>query len=490
MKRVSPALHLAHGPRVNRRVVLKGLGGAALALPFLDAFRARSARAQETIPSDTYAIFFRQANGCAQANSNGELGDEPERFFPRDLGALTDASMADRAVDELAAHKDKLLVLRNVNLEYFDYGDGHAWGVLQALTARGPVVAQAGGDSEADGESLDHRIGAELNADGRESLVLYAGADGGWLNGPCMSYRASNTRRTAIQDPFQAYQQIVGGAGGLDPVAQEKIRRRVQSVNDLVRAQLTRLQAHPRLSALDRQRLDLHLASVRDLEVQLGCRMDAAEEAALEGAVPGNVNTTNGNEVLAIARLHMDVAALAVGCGYTRAVSIQVGQGNDGATRYQNLATGELMENYHYISHRRLSHDSSGSIISDGDVLHHYVDRQFAQTFNHLVTKLRDAPGLDGGSLLDRGVSVWLNDNTAGPSHDVHNVPYILAGSCAGFFKQGEMIEVDGGSGDNTHSRLLNTIGSAVGLRNAAGDYLDDFGDPSLPKGVLDDIMS
>jgi hypothetical protein len=36
----------------------------------------------------------------------------------------------------------------------------------------------------------------------------------------------------------------------------------------------------------------------------------------------------------------------------------------------------------------------------------------------------------------------------------------------------------------------LNTIGSAVGLRNAAGDLLDDFGDPSLPRGVLPEIMT
>jgi hypothetical protein len=123
-------------------------------------------------------------------------------------------------------------------------------------------------------------------------------------------------------------------------------------------------------------------------------------------------------------------------------------------------------------------------------LLHHFVDRQFGQTFNHLLNKLSDFPGVDGGTMLDRGVSIWLNDNGQGPAHSLNNIPWILAGSCGGFFRQGEMVEVANGQTGNTHSRLLNTIGSAVGLRNANGDYLDNFGDPSLPQGIHSDLLA
>ncbi len=468
---------------VNRRLVLKGFGGATLALPFLEAFTPRKARAQG-IPADTYAIFFRQANGCQQAYDT-----EPERFFPRDFGALTDVSMADRALDELSAFRQKLLVLRNVNLQEFDFGDGHAWGAMQALTARPAYVPGVGGSSEAGGESIDHRIGVELNTDGRESLVLYAGQPGGWLNGSCISYRDANVRRSSINDPYTAYQTIVGGDTGLSAQAQERLRLRQLSVNDLVREQLQTLIARPELSSTDRQRLDLHLSSVRDLEVQLGCRMAADDEAALQGDAAG-FDSSDGDETLQTARLHMDVAALAVSCGHTRAVSIQVGCGNDGFTRYRNLATGELMENYHYLSHRQLSHGNDGAPIPDADLLHHYVDRQFAQTFRHLLERLDALPGVDGDSLLNRGVSVWFNDAATGPPHSIHNVPWVLAGNCAGFLRQGEMIALQNGDDVKTHRRLLNTLGSAVGLRNQNGDLLDDFGDPSLPGGVLPEIMA
>ena len=37
---------------------------------------------------------------------------------------------------------------------------------------------------------------------------------------------------------------------------------------------------------------------------------------------------------------------------------------------------------------------------------------------------------------------------------------------------------------------MLNTIGSAVGLRNEAGGLLEDFGDPELQSGVLSDLMA
>lgn len=474
------------GPHMNRRLVLKGIGGVALTLPLLESLAPRGARAQDAVPSSTYAIFFRQACGVAQATST-DLGDEPERFFARENGPLTDASMQGRAVDELAAYRERLLVLKNVNMEWFDYGDGHAMGCLQGLTAQGPTVPNQGGSSEAAGESIDHRIGRELNAGGRDSLFMFCGEEGGWLNGPAISYRGPGQRRTALHNPFNAYQTVVGQGGGLAPEALEQIAVRGRSVNDLLRDQLRTIMSHPRLGARDRERLQLHLDSVRDIEVQLGCRMSSEEEGALEAASPG-FDSTDGDEVLETARLHMDIAALAVSCGFTRSVAIQVGVGNDGNTRYRNLETGELMENYHFLSHRRASHDASGGIIANADVLHHYVDRHFARTFRHLLDRLSSYPGTGGGSLLEDGVAIWYNDNATGPPHGVNNIPWVLAGSCGGFFRQGEQLRLNGDDSPN-HSKLLNTIASAVGVRNASGGFLDDFGDPSLPRGLLDELL-
>ncbi|MCB9591870.1 MAG: DUF1552 domain-containing protein [Sandaracinaceae bacterium] len=466
--------------KLGRRIVLRGLGGAVLTLPFLESVgRPPAAHADS---ETSYAVFFRQANGVAAAQST-ELGSEPERFWPRDVGALTTDSLRDRSLDELTDYRSQLLVLGNVNGQNFDYGDGHARGALQCLTARGPTVTGAGGDSEAGGESLDHRLGRELNADGRDSWFMYAGRNSGWLGGPCISYRGAGDRRSPIHDPREGYMTLVGGDAGLSAEAQRQLAERGRSVNDLVRSQLARLMSTPQLSRADRDRIDLHQSAIRDIEVRLACQLPDDRVAELEGLGMA-YDSTDGDEVLAAARLHMDVAALAIACGVTRSVAIQVGSGNDGSTRYRNLATGGQLENYHYLSHRRLSHDSSGAIISDADQLHAMVDRQFAATFRHLLDRLGEYAMPSGGTLLDCGVSCWLNDLGNGPAHSRQNLPWIIAGSAGGVLRQGEYLQVSGGDRSAVNiAQLLNTLATAVGVP------MTNFGDSSLPGGTLDEMF-
>ena len=62
------------------------------------------------------------------------------------------------------------------------------------------------------------------------------------------------------------------------------------------------------------------------------------------------------------------------------------------------------------------------------------VDVQFARTFKHLLDRLAGTPG-PNGALIDRGVACWYNDNANGPPHGANDVPWVLAGSCAGFLK-------------------------------------------------------
>lgn len=461
--------------------MLRG-GGALLALPLLEGITPKNASAKAQEPP--FAIFFRQACGVASEQTTSEVGPEPERFWPRGVGKLTPQALAGRAVDELRAHMRQLLIVKGVNMKDFEYGDGHARGALQGLTARGPVVKGAGGSAEANGESIDHRIGRTLNPQGRDSLFLYAGPNGGWLGGACISYRGPGQRRAPIRHPRQAYQLVTGGTAELSDRDFRLAGKRQKSVNDLVREQMQALLGRPDLSRADRERLDLHFSAIRDLERAM-CRLPASAERQLLDAAR-YVDSSSGEDVMRLVRMHMDVAVLAVACGYTRAVAIQVGNGNDGTTCYTDPESGKRMENYHYVSHRRRSHDGSGEIISGADVLHHKVDRYFGQMFRYLLDKLAEYPTAGGANLLDAGVAVWYNDHGDGPAHGVSNCPFILGGSAGGFFKQNQCVRLK--SAGPNHNRMLNTIASAVGVTNARGEYLDDFGDPGLHKGVLDEL--
>lgn len=478
--------------RFTRRHVLRGAAGVAIGLPALESF-GKKAFAQPVQATPPYVIFFRQANGIQQAGENNEIGREPERFWPSAFGALTAQTMDARtpegglrATGELASYRNQLLMIR-CNIAPYNYGDGHAAGAMQGLTAAEPLVPGQGGSSEAGGESIDHRIGRELNPGGRESMYLYAGRNSGWLGGACISYRAPGQKRAPQNNPWNAYQAFASDGATLPDTVQAAIARRGQSVNDLVRDQMQAILNHPRLSSSDRQRLDLHLQSIRDVEVALTCRLAADRERVLQNESPG-FDSSDGDQVLETARLHMDVAALAVACGQNRAVAIQVGNGNDSLTQYRDN-NGNLMENFHYVSHRRLSHASDGAIIAGSDILHHQVDVQFARTFRHLLDRLSAYPDPAGGTLLDAGMAIWYNDLGDGPPHSPLSCPFVIAGSAGGQLRQGQYLNLDQGWGQWTHRRVLNTIGSVMGLTNARGEPLDDFGSSGSPGGRVSEML-
>ena len=110
--------------------------------------------------------------------------------------------------------------------------------------------------------------------------------------------------------------------------------------------------------------------------------------------------------------------------------------------------------------------------------------------FKYLLDQLKTHTTPRGTTLLDEGVAVYVNDLATG-AHSYDNVPYLLAGRAGGFLKTG--LYVDAGDVPNnvftTNNKILNTIGAAVGCKNAAGDPLDDFGDPTLEKGMIDAIV-
>ena len=130
----------------GRRLFLRGAAGTMVGLPLLETFFPTRAQPADMI--HRYAVFMRQANGVQQG-----LGQEPDRFWPTKLGALTTAGMkadGDQAVNVLADFASKLLIVRGcrmVNPGPQDAGCGHSQGGLLCLTAarvNGAFVHQSG----------------------------------------------------------------------------------------------------------------------------------------------------------------------------------------------------------------------------------------------------------------------------------------------------------------------------------------------------------
>ena len=63
---------------------------------------------------------------------------------------------------------------------------------------------------------------------------------------------------------------------------------------------------------------------------------------------------------------------------------------------------------------------------------------------------------------------------------------HVIAGSGGGFLRQGVYVD----AGGVTNNRFLSTLVSAAGVRGPDGALVDDFGDPSLDKGIIPEMLA
>jgi hypothetical protein len=470
----------------NRRAFLRTIGGLGIGLPFLEGLSERSAFAQaagEAAP--TFGMFICTANGVVQA-----FRQEPEKFWPTELGPLTTEGMqafaADRATGLLADYASRLLIVRGVNYPFPNRGCGHALGLALCLTA-----AQPEGDAQnavATGISADTLIANELHPPGVEPLALYAGRKGGYIDEK-LSFRAPREVRAAEGNPWNVYQRLVGlvqpGTGASTGEA-ERLALRRRSVNDLVREELNALMNLSALSTADRSRLDLHFTSVRDIEQNMmglaaACSADRLDATAIEAMNDGSAFRRTDNTIEDVAKLQIDLAAFAFACNASRVATLQIGDGTDG-TRY--TINGVQAERFHWISHRQTSDSNDGEPIANAVEVHTEIDRLRMLTFKHLLDRF-SSYGTPNGNLLDASFALWTSHVAVGPSHSFNNLPIIIAGSAGGFLRQGQYVDA-GGVGNN---RLLNTLITANGVRRNGGP-VEDFGSPDLEGGLIDGIVA
>ena len=446
--------------KLSRRRFLQA-GSATLLLPLLEADSNGSEDNAEFI------FFCRQGNGVTQGDNNGEQN----RFWPSETGYLTQSSLAadsDKVLSELSSYADQLIAPKGLGYGNVHNGCGHSGGGNQCLTAAKVSEDLSSNDSLAMGESIDGFIARHFPQMGGEPLTLYTGPRNGYLE-EVLSYRGPKQLRPAEDDPWIAYQRMLGVR---DNSYSDLVFERRQSINDLVLEQIRELQQSPYFSAADKEKLELHFDSIREFEI-LAATLSADEEQAM--ASLSGLGILNDNRIT-VARMHMDLIALAFSANYTKAATLQIGDGNDGT---QYTIDGTKLPSFHWISHRIYADGSEGEAMVGAEDMHHSVDRLFAQTFAHFLSKL------EGYGILDRGISVWCNDLGNGVSHSYNNVPFVSVGSGNGRLHTGQYVDFEG----QTHNKLFNTYIEAFGITNEDGSPVA-FGDSDLEAGSLDVLLT
>lgn len=470
--------------RPSRRRFLRGAGGLTLGLPLLDAFAPRAARGAAPA-KPVFGVIVVEMNGVQQ----GDMGNmnEPRAFWPTKIGPLTKASMQaepGQATSVLADYADKLLMVRNVRLPFSAEGCAHSSDGNMLLTAQ--KFGPAGSKSQAFGESVDNYVG---RITGREPWNLYAGPKYGYIDDH-ISYRGKSDVRVGENNPWLAYQKLVGMTSATASNTAAQIAAGKKSVNDFLRAELNELRGRTDLSSDDKRRLDLHFDAIRDLEIKVTTDLPDQTKTDLK-SVDGAFRTDANR--LKVVRLQYDLAAFALASGYSQIVVLQIGDGTDGM---QYVVDGMTLPRFHPLSHRATS-DSTVGDSPDKDKMigwHHKIDILRLELWRHLLDAMSGYTTPDG-NLLDVGFSLWTNTVATG-DHRSTNMPFLFAGKARGFFKTGQHVSANGKApsdspADNApNNQILSTVINAFGIRKADGSMVDDFGDPSLPKGVVSSMIA
>jgi len=448
---------------MNRRAFLRGAGAVAIGLPFLEGLPERSAWAQDKPP--IFSLYIVAACGVVGS-----------KFFPSATGALTQstlAAMSDKATSVLAPHAANLLFLKGINFPMANVtGCGHAQGLCQALTAA-PSEGSAQ-NAYSTGVSADLVVAKAVNPNGADPLTLYAGNKKNGYIAERISFKGAGAGqvRPADDNPYTLYSKLVGltqpaAAMQSTDVAAELLTSR-RSVNDFVRAELKGLLGDTRLSSADRQRLQQHFDSIRDAELTMGkmvaaCDTSGLAVSQLDALKSGLAFKTNGM-IEDVAKLHLELVALAFACNFNRVATLQHGDGTD-ATKYDVPANAGLGWPFHHLSHRVQSDSQTGNNPT-AEQAHAEIDVVRMKTLLH---------GLDAFSargLFDKSIVMWTNHVSDGPSHSFKNVPHIIAGNGGGYLKQGAFVD----AGNITNNKLFNTL-IAAAIRDK------DPAPPSFGKG-------
>jgi Protein of unknown function (DUF1552) len=485
---------------VSRRRFLRGFGGVALGLPFLETFAPRTLKAQEAQAIKRFGVFF-ACNGV-----------DMDRWFPStSYGALTAQSLIGTANEPLDALRNKLLFPRGVHMSPRGFGrdqgggDDHGKGMAHKLTAQFA-------DSNnwlAQGPSVDHYIAARVNpgVDGGRTppLNLLVGRAAGYKGLDFSSYSEAGRAVAGINNPWTAYSQFINlsNASPDSGAANERLTERRQSVLDLVRQQFDDLKLKG-LSTDDQRKLDSHFTAIRNFELRAGSSGLSCGDTTLQAAAQPYQNLAKrdieqNDRYPTITDLQVDILALALACDFTRVGTMQFDRGSGGPTFRWDGMNHEY--NHHKLSHGKVKDDCFGSSTANGcadvagyeDMLHN-IDLWHQTRFARLLTRLDSYKEAGGRSVLDNSVILYTNELSDGRAHSFMDLPYILAGSAGGYFKQGQYVLLGAGqNGDDKkapHNKLLNTIVNAMGIPSDWFGVAQGGGGSTMLGGVYDALLA
>jgi hypothetical protein len=444
--------------RLNRRAVLRGAGGIAVALPWLEIMAPERPARAAALPAKRFVAVYTPG------------GTVLERWRPTGFEDDFKLSPILAPLEQVMQH---LLVVSGVDMTCA-VGEQNQAGLIALLT--GTAQQMPGGASGyASGPSIDQVLASRLSrAQKLQSLELAVRWGTGKAHGlaspiDILSFADTPTWApvTPRLDPAQIFRDLFGAP--LDPST--AARAWDKSILDAVDRRYAKLAK--RLGAADRQRLEEHLAIVRELEQrvasaaatcaapalpdtsdydpQSGLKSDdagAVQDLATDAAIPK------------VGKLMLDMLVMALTCDLT-SVATLMWSDTEAKHTFPWLGLNQHLSCY----------------MNDCGYQPEPLTKIFTwyQTQNaYLIDQLAQKQGADGRSLLDDTL-VFFGSHLQNPAtHAKTDMPFLLAGGGGGL-RTNRWLQTNHAS----HNDLL------LGLLGLCGDTRQTFGTAQFCSGPL-----
>jgi hypothetical protein len=438
---------------MNRRLFLRGLGGACVAAPFLSSLGGRSVKASSVPPPRRLIVMFTHY-GCITT-----------RWFPaKSHGPLTSDDLLPTTLNHLTPYLSKLLMPRGIrcmnewtiDMVRGQGNDQHTQVAGSYFTCQ-PVSPNSNDPFSFDtatkfnarpvGPSLDHVITQALRPGGTPFFMRVGNQSDTAQS--AISYSAAATSFPGLGSPSQIFASLTGlfQAGPLSPDTYQAYRGK--SAIDIFRDDLDTLERHD-LSRSDKNKLEAWKALLDQTTSSMRSAQCNADLAGALGLTQANVDAAGmsvpGNDILTNkltadmdgADVYSNLAVLAALCDVSPVIVLKY----PSSYIYQGL--GVTTESAS-LSHRLDNASLSGPCAPHALDMLLAIDDYYARKFAYLVKQL---DGIDDGegTLLDNGAAVWFQGVSDGLACNLNNIPIIQAGSCGGYFKTGWAVNVEDAS--------------------------------------------
>jgi hypothetical protein len=448
--------------RLNRRSLLRGACGAAIALPWLEAMQAKDARGAQDGSVARRFIGVYQPGGTVHSE-----------WIPSGTETTFELSPILAPFEVI---RQKLLILSGLAMSSA-VGEQSQAGLIALLTG----TPQGPGDF-AQGPSLDQVLSPRASQ-GRPIPSLHfavrwgTGKSKGVVHPVNVLAYADDAAFTPIApqiDPQAIWQSLFGAA---DPQPMDGALARQRSVLDYLDRRYQSVSL--RLGVEDRQRLEQHLETLRGLEATLatlpesgqGCSslpvVDTSDYdpfAGLESADDGSVKDPETDAAIPkVGKWMMDMLVMAMACDLTGVATLQWADTEADYT----LPWLDLLENHSFYQ------NEGGFRPLDIATICTWYSQQHA----YLLERM-DAIDMGGHTLLDESVVFFGSEVQDPATHLKNNMPFLLGG-CGGGLSSGRWLSYN----EQSHNDLL------VAILNRFGDERQSFGFEEYCSGPLEGLV-